>query len=738
MPRASIIASPAVALFVAAPLVLQAGQDAREQHSSTLSAVDDSTPDEIVVIAHKAERSVRDIAANVTVITRERLQADLASTVADVFRYTPGIDYEASGSRFGTEGVNIRGIGGNRVAMLVDGVPLSDQFDIGSFSNAIRSLIDAGLVERIEVLHGPASVLYGSAAIGGVVALRTPDPSQLLHRDSHGGEATFTWRGADQSTDATGLAAFGSDSLGVLVGGSLRNGHEIDPATVQSNADLRDFDQRSAIFKLVTDDDFGNTLRIALIGQASDVTSEQKSMLGSGRFRSTTALLGDDSYRLGLLTMEYEFGGADSRVDAGVLRAYYESAEVDQHTVDERGLAGNPVSIDRHFVFDQRTSGAELNLHKYVEGKVTSHDFGFGLEYRERDTAEFRDGLSTSMVDGVSTNVILGEVFPLRDFPLSESTEWGAYVEDVVAMGDWSLIGAVRVDRYALTPSSDPIYAEDYPFAEIVSIEAHDVSPNLGLIYRFGPHTEAYAQYTHGFRAPPYEDANIGLEIPFFNYRAIPNPQLRSETSNGFDAGIRWRSAAGGARISAFRTRFTDFIESRVRVGTDPDSGRILFQSQNLNATVIEGIEAGAHITVRSEIGEFLVDGSFYVARGENRENGEPLNSVGPAQAVVGASWTAENGMRQVRLQSTYTEAWDERDETTGELFKPPGHAVFDLYYTHRLGKQTTFRAGLLNLTDRSYWNWSDVRGLEAGDPVLPYLAQPGRSLSIGVNLVWQ
>ena len=109
----------------------------------------------------------------------------------------------------------------------------------------------------------------------------------------------------------------------------------------------------------------------------------------------------------------------------------------------------------------------------------------------------------------------------------------------------------------------------------------------VGVIYRLNPETEAFLQYSHGFRAPPYEDANIGLEIPVFNYLAIPNPDLRSESSNGFDAGIRWRGVDKGARISAFRTRYTDFIESKVRLGTDPDSGRTLFQSQNLSATVI-------------------------------------------------------------------------------------------------------------------------------------------------------
>ena len=91
-----------------------------------------------------------------------------------------------------------------------------------------------------------------------------------------------------------------------------------------------------------------------------------------------------------------------------------------------------------------------------------------------------------------------------------------------------------------------------------------------------------------------------------------------------------------------------------------------------------------------------------------------------------------------MRLQSTFTEAWDDRDESSGELFKPAGHAVFDLYYTQELGDRTTIRAGLLNLTDRVYWNWSDVRGLSPTDPVILYLAQPGRHVSVSVNLNWQ
>ena len=88
--------------------------------------------------------------------------------------------------------------------------------------------------------------------------------------------------------------------------------------------------------------------------------------------------------------------------------------------------------------------------------------------------------------------------------------------------------------------------------------------------------------------------------------------------------------------------------------------------------------------------------------------------------------------------RAEWRDGWDDRDESGGELFKPAGHAVFDLYYTQRIAERTTFRAGVLNLTDRTYWNWSDIRGLSPTDPVMPYLAQPGRNVSASINFSWQ
>jgi len=235
------------------------------------------------------------------------------------------------------------------------------------------------------------------------------------------------------------------------------------------------------------------------------------------------------------------------------------------------------------------------------------------------------------------------------------------------------------------------------------------------VIYTLTQGTDVYVQYSHGFRAPPYSDANISLEIPFFGYQAIPNPDLKSESSDGFDVGIRWQGERSTARLSAFRTNYDDFIESKINLGV---------------------LEAGWSTRFGSTEA-FGFDGSAYYARGDNLDSGQPLNSVGPAQGVLGLSWFSPDASRQIRLKGTFTDAFDRRDESSGEVFKPAGHAVFDLFVTQKLGNRAIVRAGLHNLTDRTYWNWSDVRGVKPDDPILPFLAQAGRSASLSLNVVW-
>ena len=555
-----------------------------------VSSADEIPIDQIVVVAHKDERSIRDIAATVTVLSRSELNAELATSISDAFRYVPGVNYEGAGTRFGTEGINIRGIGGNRVAILVDGVPLADQFDTGSFSNATRDFIDAGLVQDIEVLHGPASALYGSSAIGGVVAVSTPDPSDIVRRGKFGADLLGTWRGSDNSAHGQVMAALGDDSFGFLAGYSRRDGEQTESAAAPNNIDTRDSTRETALLKFVADNRFGHTIRASALRQQGHTLSALNSMLGAGRYRSTTALEGDDHQRMDVVSLPYEFGSPESWFDNGVVRGFWEQTEIDQYTLDERAAARTPVSIDRLFSYDQEIRGIEMNLWKNFSGERVAHRIGIGVEYRDRRTEESRDGLSTDLATGAQTNVLLGEVFPLRDFPVSDTTETAAFFEDTMSVGEnWTVIAALRADRYELSPDVDAMYLIDFPDYETTHLDESDISPKLGVIYSITPAVDVYAQYSHGFRAPPYSDANVSLDLPLFRVRAVPNPDLESESSDGFDIGLRWHGVRSTARISAFRTDYTNFIETKVNIGLDPVSGYTQFQSQNIEDTTIEG-----------------------------------------------------------------------------------------------------------------------------------------------------
>lgn len=697
----------------------------------------DRPVEELVVVATKSARSIRDVAADVTVLDQHELRATLSTSLADAFRYVPGVAHHAGGSRFGTEGITIRGIGGNRIAMELDGVPLSEQFDVGSFANATRDFADAGLIGQVEVLRGPASAVYGSAALGGVVSVRTPDPRSFTGPDASGGRLAAIHHGADDSLHTEGGYAIEYGGVAALVSGSYREGAEPDSAATVASPDRQDYRRKAGLFKLTGENRLGHGWELGVIRQEKAARTRIESVLGSGRFRSTTALTGDDRYRMDILSLGYGFAAPGGLIDDGTLRIFSAAAHIDQHTDDERAAAADPVLIARDFSYEQRLRGAELNLWRDAEFTGWSSRLGFGLEWTERRTEELRDATSTSLADGSVSDTVLGETFPLRDFPITQTRELGAYVSDELTRGPLTLIVALRYDDNRLAPDPDAVYLEDNPATEPVSVADADLSPKLGAIYRVGDNLDLYLQYAHGFRAPPFEDANIGLDIPLFNIRAIPNPALESETSDGWELGARWLGDRAEFSLALFHTEYRDFIETKARIGIDPVSGRLLFQSRNIGRATIRGAEARGSCALSGPLEGLTLTAAAFVARGDNRDTGLPLNAIGPAEAVVGATWRSADERTELRALLTATRAWNRRDESAGELFEPAGHAVLDLFASQRFGERMVVRAGIGNVTDRVYWRWSEVGGLAPDDPTLPMLAEAGRNYSIGLQWNW-
>jgi hemoglobin/transferrin/lactoferrin receptor protein len=708
---------------------------------------DDASPepvelDPIVVVASKSPRPLSDVIGQVSVINAGFIERYGVENIDNLLRYEPGLNVEGSGTRFGGNAINIRGIGGNRVAIEVDGIPSRDRFAIGSYSDGGRILAETDRIKRLEILYGPASTLYGSDALGGVMAITTWDPDDLLAYGD--GNSWYSLRGGYQSVNSSivgsGVAAWGNDNNGILFAATWRDGHETDNKAVAGTPqDKQNWDSMDYFLRYTHDTKAGNLLRITLNDYQRNTKTQIESLPGHGRFRSTTALSGDDSDENRQISLAYEF---DSRWGNGVVRAFDVESSTRQLTHEERAASVRPVRMERYFQYDQDISGIELNMFRDLSLANSYHHLGAGIEFQRTDSAEYRNGFQQSLIDGSITNIILGEEMPVRDFPISRTDEWGIFIQDEISMhnGRWEIVPAIRYDHYDLEPRLDDIYLGDNPSTEVVSVSESEFSPRLGALYHINDEWGVYAQYVNGFRAPPFEDANIGLEIPLFNIRAIPNPDLKSETSQGFEVGFRYISNTTRLTLAIFDTEYDDFIETKARVGTDPETGTILFQSRNIDRARIYGLDLRLeqNMAAWSEALEgWSLTGAGYWSRGENRENGEPLNSVSPPQAVLGVSWTSDNGVWDANLTGTFTAKQDRIDETAGARFHTPSWTTADLTAGWRINQHVDLRAGIYNLTDERYWRWSDVSLFKPDNPMLELLTRPGRNYSISARFQW-
>ncbi|RTL26061.1 MAG: TonB-dependent hemoglobin/transferrin/lactoferrin family receptor, partial [Rhodocyclaceae bacterium] len=133
----------------------------------------------VIVSATRTETTVDSVPTTVTAISAENIARRLPHDEAALFEDEPDVVVARDLRRFGASSVNIRGIEGNRVLQQVDGVRLPDYYNGGGPSNATTSSSNSpefDFLKRVEVLRGPASSLYGSDALGGVVSYLTLAP----------------------------------------------------------------------------------------------------------------------------------------------------------------------------------------------------------------------------------------------------------------------------------------------------------------------------------------------------------------------------------------------------------------------------------------------------------------------------------------------------------------------------------------------------------------------------------
>ncbi|UTW55927.1 TonB-dependent siderophore receptor [Kordiimonas sp. SCSIO 12610] len=214
----------------------------------------DDDVEEIVITANRREQPISDVGKSISVLTEEALALQQFNFVVDALQTVPGVSINQNGTFGGLASVSIRGNASDQTVILIDGVQVNDPSSSGGGFNF--STIDPVSIERIEVVRGPQSVLYGSDAIGGVVNIITKSGGEGFGGSVVGEYGSF-------SSFRTAANVFGGDEkLGFNLAGSYLNTDGI------SAADSADGNTE--------DDGFENlTLRARITSKFNDIFSAE-------------------------------------------------------------------------------------------------------------------------------------------------------------------------------------------------------------------------------------------------------------------------------------------------------------------------------------------------------------------------------------------------------------------------------------------------------------------------------
>jgi hemoglobin/transferrin/lactoferrin receptor protein len=695
---------------------------------------------EIVVSGSRSEQNKDDLPGSVEVIDRATIESQQIKDIRDAVRDLPNVSVKRAPARFGlaagntgrdgNAGFNIRGLDSNRVLLLTDGIrtPRSYVFSANAFG---RDYFDVGLVERIEIIKGPASALYGSDGLAGLVNFITREPSSFLHGDkTFGGSASIGYSGDDNGQyGGVTLAGKASDTVQWLLSTTANRAHELEnmgtnhASNVDRTAPNPERDKgRSVLGKLILTPNADQKHTLTFEHVEKSMSYDLLSGIAKPPLASTsvTGLDAKTDLRRDRLTWDSRLRVNTAVADNLLAVVSYQKGNSREFIFEDRFSAADRL---RDTTYDENTWQLGLQAGKMVRtGGEWAQRITYGVDYTSTQVQSLQTGLVPAA----------GESFPLKRFPDTRERTSAFYLQDEVIHDRWSITPGVRFDHYTLD-------AEQAGFnAPAVSLSDSAVSPKLGVLFRASPQWSIYGNYAAGFKAPNAFQVNNFFENVISGYRTIPNPALKPEKSQNFELGVRGRAGLLNFDAAAFTGDYKDLIENDRQVGGvfGSRSNPATFQSVNIGRARISGFEIKGELDWAADGSGISLPFAYGRTRGRDRTSDLPINSIDPEKLSVGLKYQASAW--SVRLDAVHHAAKkrsdvDPAEVTAGTQFLTPSATTLDLGAQWRIRRDLRLNVAVVNLTDKKYWMWSDVRGLASNSPIRDAYTQPGRHFNVSL-----
>jgi hemoglobin/transferrin/lactoferrin receptor protein len=641
--------------------------------------------DQIVVTPGRQDQASGDAPAPITVFDRETIEKIQPEKMADLFKSIPGVEIEGEGPFRGIP--VIRGLSSNRVLILVDGQRLNNARESTSFAGIQPALVNLSEVERIEVLRGPASVQYGSDAIGGVINIITRQPNLGQQDFKVNGDVALEY-GTISDSQAGRVSVTGTGSgFSFYAGGSYE---KVDDYTA---ADGASDDQRYEDYVLEDNTVPNSGMEQTNFNGGLKFLTGRQGVLRIDAEVVRTNDVGFPGFSLETSGIEFIFPHFD-RDKIGVswstgpvwglsdisLSTYYQGINKESSSIFD---------FSPFFLSDTYTRSEidSIGFNAQSIADVGQHHLTFGLDYYTDNVED--NAISTECYSGFclppSTAVAV---------PKSEQTGLGVYVQDGWAVSDAiTLQLGLRGDNFSFVSRDDPDYTGE-PF----DVTDSAVSGNVGVSWSVTDNVNLTALVARGFRTPNLQERSFtGMSTDQTTF-ILQNPDLDSESSWNYEIGtkVRYDRYSGGFHL--FYNDLTDFITLEF-LGEDPVTGLDLAQFANIEKATIWGAEFDLEVIFAKWWTAF---GSIAYIEGENNITNEPLPSIPPLKVVLGlryerSKWWGEANLRFLDRQTRLPQSDDFFE--TGTI----GFTVYDLRGGYDFDFGLGFLIALENITDKLY-----------------------------------
>ncbi|SIS96689.1 hemoglobin/transferrin/lactoferrin receptor protein [Gemmobacter megaterium] len=710
--------------------------------------------DPVTILADRQGTPVTDVPAAVTVVTGAEIEARGLTDIKQLTRYTPGItvNRQVNADPFSTfGGFTIRGVSGNRVQMLVDGSRMAERITDGT-----RDYMDLNFTKQVEMVKGPASVLWGADALGGVVAVQTLDPEDVLQGRDRAGTARLSFDGVSDKTGVQAMFAqrFGSQ-FATMIGIARDTGHEQEYSKARADGGIYGCGRQVALGaigcnRLNPADITANRLLAKAVWTPSDAHRLEFSvdmLKRETKVRNLTVIgltTSGSETTTGDVVQTWDRTLVQKRQRYAVEHTWTPGAGV----IDElrTTLAFTP------HVYDQsgkrRVRNAATGAEKIIEDyrKFTEDFLELDIQATSRATTGAAEHLITWGFDGdyaktdfqrrdVTRDLTSGTVTESRaggfNFANASTRRADLYIQDRISLmgGALEITPGLRYATYRMSPRPDGDYAA-VPGSEPVVRSKAQVLKSLGTLYRFGNGWQVWGHYGEGFKMPTAEQ--LYVSNPSFNL--IPNPDLVPEEVKSLELGVRREWGRGMVGVTAFQADYTDFIASFQPV-TLP-GGATGYTYRNLSSVKIHGVELEGYYDLSDNL---RLNGSASWQRGTQVANpgaAKTPYTVAPLMGTLGLSWQVPD--RPLTLDVVGTFASKVTRGTAGN-FRPAGYGVVDVYARWDVAENAVLNVGVRNLFDKRYFDASAANysgtSTTATSVITPLELQTGAGRSFNVSL---